>query len=36
VIEADAVVFVVDDDAAMRRSLENLIRSIGLRVCGSS
>jgi len=32
VIEADAVGFVVDDDAAMRRSLENLIRSIGLRV----
>jgi FixJ family two-component response regulator len=29
---ADAVVFVVDDDAAMRRSLENLIRSVGLRV----
>jgi FixJ family two-component response regulator len=31
---ADAVVFVVDDDAAMRRSLENLIRSVGLRVVG--
>ena len=30
--EADAVVFVVDDDVAMRRSLENLIRSVGLRV----
>ena len=30
--EADAIVFVVDDDAAMRRSLENLIRSVGLRV----
>jgi FixJ family two-component response regulator len=29
--EADAVVFVVDDDAAMRRSLENLLRSVGLR-----
>lgn len=28
----DAVVFVVDDDAAMRRSLENLIRSVALRV----
>jgi FixJ family two-component response regulator len=28
----DAMVFVVDDDAAMRRSLENLIRSVGLRV----
>jgi FixJ family two-component response regulator len=32
VTEADAMVFVVDDDAAMRRSLENLIRSVGLRV----
>lgn len=30
--DADAMVFVVDDDAAMRRSLENLIRSVGLRV----
>ena len=30
--EADALVFVVDDDAATRRSLENLIRSVGLRV----
>jgi FixJ family two-component response regulator len=29
--EADAIVFVVDDDAAMRRSLENLMRSVGLR-----
>ena len=29
--EADAVVFVVDDDAAVRCSLENLIRSVGLR-----
>jgi FixJ family two-component response regulator len=29
--EVDAVVFVVDDDAAVRRSLENLIRSVGLR-----
>jgi FixJ family two-component response regulator len=26
------MVFVVDDDVAMRRSLENLIRSVGLRV----
>jgi FixJ family two-component response regulator len=32
VTEADPVVFVVDDDVAMRRSLENLIRSVGLRV----
>jgi FixJ family two-component response regulator len=30
--EADAVVFVVDDDAAMRESLKNLIRSVGLQV----
>jgi len=29
--EADAIVFVVDDDAAMRRSLDNLVRSVGLR-----
>ena len=28
----DAIVFVVDDDPAMRRSLENLVRSVGLRV----
>lgn len=30
--EAAAIVFVVDDDAAMRQSLSNLIRSVGLRV----
>ena len=30
--EAETTVFVVDDDVAMRRSLENLIRSVGLRV----
>jgi FixJ family two-component response regulator len=30
--EADAVVFVVDDDAPLRESLKNLIRSVGLRV----
>ena len=30
--DAEAVVFVVDDDVTMRRSLENLIRSVGLRV----
>src|SRR5258705_3772595 len=30
--EAKRTVFVVDDDVAMRRSLENLIRSVGLRV----
>ncbi len=32
VTEADAMVFVVDDDVSMRASLENLVRSIGLRV----
>jgi FixJ family two-component response regulator len=32
VTQPDAVVFIVDDDAAMRRSLENLIRSVALRV----
>jgi FixJ family two-component response regulator len=30
--ETDAVVFVVDDDAPMRESLKNLIRSVGLQV----
>jgi hypothetical protein len=30
--ETDAMVFVVDDDAPMRESLKNLIRSIRLRV----
>jgi len=30
--ETDGVVFVVDDDAEMRESLKNLIRSVGLRV----
>jgi len=30
--DADAVVFVVDDEAALRESLKNLIRSVGLRV----
>src|ERR1700758_516106 len=30
--ETDAIVFVVDDDAPMRESLKNLIRSVGLRV----
>jgi len=29
--EADAVVFVVDDDAPVRESLKNLIGSVGLR-----
>jgi FixJ family two-component response regulator len=30
--ETDAMVFVVDDDAPLRESLRNLIRSVGLRV----
>jgi FixJ family two-component response regulator len=30
--ETEAIVFVVDDDASMRESLKNLIRSVGLRV----
>jgi FixJ family two-component response regulator len=30
--QTDATVFVVDDDAPMRESLKNLIRSVGLRV----
>ena len=30
--ETEATVFVVDDDAPMRESLKNLIRSVGLRV----
>jgi FixJ family two-component response regulator len=32
VTETEAMVFVVDDDAPMRESLRNLIRSVGLRV----
>jgi FixJ family two-component response regulator len=31
-MDAEALVFVVDDDAVMRESLENLLRSMGLRV----
>jgi FixJ family two-component response regulator len=31
-METDGMVFVVDDDAPMRESLRNLIRSVGLRV----
>ncbi len=31
-METDAMVFVVDDDAPMRESIRNLIRSVGLRV----
>ena len=31
-MDADAMVFVVDDDAPMRESLKNLMRSVGLRV----
>ena len=30
--DAGGIVFVVDDDAAMRRSLDNLVRSVGLKV----
>jgi FixJ family two-component response regulator len=30
--EADPIVFVVDDDTAIRQALDSLIRSIGLRV----
>ena len=30
--ETDGVVFVVDDDASLRESLKNLLRSVGLRV----
>ena len=30
--ETDGLVFVVDDDASLRESLKNLIRSVGLRV----
>ena len=30
--EIDAIVFVIDDDAPIRESLRNLIRSVGLRV----
>src|SRR5712675_1161345 len=30
--ESHSTVFVVDDDASMRRSLSNLFRSVGLRV----
>ena len=31
-MDAEALVFVVDDDAPMRESLQNLLRSVGLRV----
>jgi FixJ family two-component response regulator len=31
-MDADALVFVVDDDAPLRESLTNLLRSVGLRV----
>jgi PleD family two-component response regulator len=33
--ETEAMVFVVDDDASMRESLRNLIRSVGLRAARS-
>jgi FixJ family two-component response regulator len=31
-MDAEALVFVVEDDAPLRESLQNLIRSVGLRV----
>jgi FixJ family two-component response regulator len=31
-MEAEALVCVVDDDAALRESLTNLLRSVGLQV----
>jgi FixJ family two-component response regulator len=31
-MDAEALVFVVDDDAPLRESLQNLLRSVGLRV----
>jgi len=31
-MDTEALVFVVDDDVSMRESLENLLRSVGLRV----
>jgi FixJ family two-component response regulator len=31
-MDAEALVFVVDDDASMRESLQNLLRSVGLQV----
>jgi RNA polymerase sigma factor (sigma-70 family) len=36
--ETDGIVFIVDDDASMRESLKNLVRSVGLRVelCASA
>lgn len=30
--EADAIVFVIDDDASIREALKSLVRSVGLRV----
>jgi FixJ family two-component response regulator len=32
--ESDAIVFVIDDDDLVRRGLESLIKSVGLRVRG--
>ena len=31
-VEAQRVVYVIDDDASMRESLESLLASVGLRV----
>jgi FixJ family two-component response regulator len=30
--EAETIIFVIDDEAAMREALQSLIRSVGLRV----
>jgi FixJ family two-component response regulator len=30
-MESEPVVFIVDDDASVRKSLERLVRSVGLR-----
>jgi len=37
-MDAEAVVFVVDDDASLRASLQDLLESVGLRVaaCASA
>ena len=37
-IEGDAIVYVVDDDASLRASLQDLLESVGLRVasCASA
>jgi FixJ family two-component response regulator len=32
-VEERAVVFVIDDDPSMRLALENLVSTVGLKVC---